>query len=483
MPDRPTTFHRDSLYIDGAWTPGDSRPVEVVDPTTEEVTGSAPFGTPADVRRAVDAARQAFDHGPWPRLSVAERAAALSRLAAVYTERKEEMAQLLSAEMGSPISYSRAVQCANGLVGLFASLAESFPFEEERPGPFGPSLVIREPVGVVGAITPWNFPQSTIAMKVAPALLAGCTVVLKPAPETPLDALLFAEFCDIAGIPPGVVNVVPGGRDAGEALVADPRIDKIGFTGSTEAGRTIASSCGHDLKRVTLELGGKSAAIVLDDADLDTLITALPQVMWANSGQVCTAQTRLLVPSHRYDEIVDAVVASAREVTVGDPRDEQTLMGPLVSDTHRSRVLSYIEAGLAEGAKLATGGGRPAGLERGWFVEPTVFTDVESSMRIAQEEIFGPVLSVLRYTDEDEALRIANDSRFGLSGSVWTADVDHGVRVARAVRTGTFRVNGAWGSPLAPFGGFKDSGLGRELGPEGIEAFVEVKAVGLPPAA
>jgi len=476
-------YARRELYIDGAWTPSPKeRWIEVTDPATGHAIAGATLGSPADIDAAVQAARRAFDDGPWPRLSPAERADVLGRLEAAYADRLEEMARLITDEMGSPIAYSRAVQAYSGqaILASTCALVDSFAFEERRSGPHGDSLVVREPVGVVGAIVPWNYPQATTMMKVAPALLAGCTIVLKPSPETPLDGLLLAELAEEAGLPPGALNVVPGDRDAGEALVTHPDVDKIAFTGSTAAGRRIAELCGRDLKRVSLELGGKSAAIVLDDADLAATVDGLREAALANCGQVCVAQSRLLVSERRHDEFVDALVAMVSELRVGDPRDAATEVGPLAGERHRERVEDYIRLGLDEGATLVAGGSRPAEHDAGWFVTPTVFDDVDNAMRIAQEEIFGPVLSVIRYRDEDEAVRLANDSIYGLAGSVWTADVDRGVGIARRVRTGTYRVNGAYGAPTAPFGGFKASGIGRELGPEGLTAYLEPKAIAVP---
>jgi betaine-aldehyde dehydrogenase len=359
-------------------------------------------------------------------------------------------------------------------------LARRYPFEEVRAGMLGPALVRREPVGVAAAIIPWNVPLFTAMLKLGPALAAGCTVVLKPAPETPLDAVLLAEALTEAEIPAGVVNIVPAGREVGEYLVRHAGIDKVSFTGSTAAGRRIASICGEQLKRVTLELGGKSAAIILDDADLDATVAGLLPAIIMNNGQACVAQTRVLASRRRYAEVAAALAAAFAALPVGDPADPTTMCGPLVSARQRDRVEGYIKIGRDEGAKVACGGGRPARFAKGWYVEPTVFVDVKNTMRIAREEIFGPVLAVIPYEDEADALRIANDSDYGLSGSVWTADADHGLEVARHVRTGTYTVNGFAMEFGAPFGGFKCSGVGRELGPEGLEAYLEAKQINLP---
>ncbi|GAA0922368.1 aldehyde dehydrogenase [Nonomuraea longicatena] len=469
----------DTLFIGGEWVaPAGTGTIEVVSPHTEEVVGRVPDGTAADMDRAVAAARHAFDHGPWPRLSFAERAAVIGRLADVYIARQGEMAALITEEMGSPITFSNLGQILPpiGMLQFYAEYGSAFEQEDERPGLFGPITVRREPVGVVAAIVPWNVPQFVTMTKIAPALLAGCSIVLKPAPETPLDAYLLAEIVQEAGVPAGVLNIVPAGREAGEHLVAHPGVDKVAFTGSTEAGRRIAAVCGRQLKRVSLELGGKSAAIILDDADLPASMNMLSMASLMNNGQACIAQTRILASRHRYDEVVEAVAAMVAGQAVGDPSDPTTTVGPLVARRQQERVEGYIKIGMDEGAKVVVGGlQRP--YERGWYVAPTVFAEVGNDMRIAREEIFGPVLTVIPYADEADAIRLANDSEYGLSGSVWTADTDHGMDVARQVRTGTYGVNIVMLEANAPFGGYKASGLGRELGPEGLNGYLEYKTI------
>jgi acyl-CoA reductase-like NAD-dependent aldehyde dehydrogenase len=356
--------------------------------------------------------------------------------------------------------------------------------EENRPGMLGGrSLVLREPIGVVAAIVPWNVPQAITFLKIAPALAAGCTVVLKPAPETVLDAFLLAEAAAEAGLPDGVLNIVPGGRELGAYLVAHPQIDKVSFTGSTAAGRNIAETCGRLLRPVTLELGGKSAAIVLDDADLAATIESFFAATLLNNGQICWLGTRVLAPRSRYTEVVDTITGLARSLVIGDPLAESTQIGPLVSARQRDRVESYIAKGTGEGARLTAGGGRPEGFETGWYVQPTVFADVDPKATIAQEEIFGPVLAVIPYGDEAEATAIANDTEYGLGGSVWTSDPERGAAFARGVRTGTIGVNHYVNDPTAPFGGIKASGMGRELGPEGLTAFQVLKTIYLDPSA
>jgi aldehyde dehydrogenase (NAD+) len=473
----------DRFYIGGEWVePAGSELIDVISPHTEEVIGRVPDGTAADMDRAVAAAREAFDNGPWPWMAPEERAAAVGKLADLYAAKLGEFAELITEEMGSPITFSQLAQAPQPqmMLSYFAELGKTFPFEDERQGLFGPVIVRREPVGVVAAIVPWNVPQFTIMTKLPAALVAGCTVVIKPAPETPLDSYLLAELIHEAGIPAGVVNIVPAGREAGEHLVSHPGVDKVAFTGSTAAGRRIGAICGEQLKRCSLELGGKSAAIILDDADLAATVGWLEMASLMNNGQACVAQTRILAPRSRYDETVDAVVGMVSGLKVGDPGDAATQIGPLVAKRQQDRVEGYIAVGQEEGAKLVTGGSHASGHDRGWYVAPTVFADVDPGMRIAREEIFGPVLAVIPYESEADAIAIANDSDYGLAGTVWTADNDHGMEVARKVRTGTYGVNMYMIDTCAPFGGYKSSGIGRELGPEGLMQYLELKSIARP---
>lgn len=471
----------DALFIGGRWAPRPSSPaIEVVSPHDAHIVGRAPMATPDDVDLAVASARHAFDTGPWPNLEPSERVALLRRFADVYEARQEEMALLITAETGSPVTFSRLGQAWApwSLLDVTLGLASLIEWEEERPGLFGRTLVRREPVGVVAAIAPWNVPQMTIMSKLAPALVAGCTVVVKPSPETPLDALLMAEWIAEAGLPEGVVSVLPAGREVGEYLVSHPGIDKVAFTGSTVAGRRIGSICGEQIKRVGLELGGKSAAIILDDADLAGVATGLRFASFMNSGQACAAQTRVLSPRQRHDEVADALGEVARGLVVGDPFEEATEIGPMVSRRHQDRVSGYIALGIEEGARVVAGGpGEPDGLGGGCYVRPTVFASVENSMRIASEEIFGPVVVVIPYDGEEEAVRIANESEYGLAGSVWTGDESHGLEVARRIRTGTIGINKYAPDLSSPFGGYKASGIGREYGREGLEEYFELKSI------
>jgi betaine-aldehyde dehydrogenase len=474
---------RDTLYIGGEWVaPSTSAQIEVISPFTEETIGVVPEAREADVDRAVEAAHAAFDdgNGAWPQTSPKERADTIRAISQGIQARMQEFADLITAENGAPASFSLMGQVLASTIVLdgFADLTENHAFEEERPGALGPCLVRKAPVGVAAGIIPWNVPLFITSMKLGACLASGSTMVLKPAPETPLDSYLLGEVLEAVGLPKGVVNIVAAGREVGEYLVRHPGVDKVSFTGSTAAGRKVGAICGEQLKRCTLELGGKSAAVILDDADLAAAIPALLPSAIMNNGQACVAQTRILAPRSRYDEVVDALAAAVSEQKVGDPMDPTVGVGPLVAERQRDRVEGFLKSGRDEGARVVVGGGRPADLAKGWFVEPTVFADVRNDMTIAREEIFGPVLSVIAYDGDDDAARIANDSDYGLSGSVWTTDRDRGVEMARKVRTGTYAVNGMATIDLRnPFGGFKSSGIGRELGPEGLEAYLETQTI------
>jgi aldehyde dehydrogenase (NAD+) len=409
-----------------------------------------------------------------------ERAGVLKRVRNALEANREDFAELVTDEMGAPITQSRSIQLGAplALFDAYLELLESFPFRDERTAASGSALVVREPVGVVAAVVPWNVPLTVAVQKLAPALLMGCTVVLKPAPETSLTTLAFAQLFHDAGLPPGVLNVVPAGVDASEHLVGHPGVDKVTFTGSTRAGRRIASMCGQNLKRVTLELGGKSAAIVLDDADLTAAVESLRMGSLRNSGQICTLKTRILVSERRHDELVERLVEMVESMPVGDPHDPATQIGPMVTERQRDVVENYIQIGKDEGAVPVLGGGeRPR--SRGWFADPTIFTEVAPGMRIAQEEVFGPVLAVIQYADDDSAVDIANNSDFGLSGAVFTGDVERGLALASRIRTGMVEINGHSVGFHAPSGGFKSSGIGREAGREGMEEYTEVKSYGL----
>ncbi len=480
----PTTAplsHPDRFFIGGQWVePSSDQTIDVVDSGTEELYYSIAEAAPADVSMAVAAARRAFDEGPWPRLPHEERAGYLRALGAGLQERNDVLAQLWPRESGALYKMAQfAGMIGSGTLGSYAALAGTFPFEEECPptigGEFG--LLVREPVGVVGAIIPWNAPMALICHKIGPALLAGCTVVLKSSPEAPGEAYVVAEVAEKIGLPPGVLNVLTADREVSELLVRDPGVDKITFTGSTAAGRRIASLCGDRIARCTLELGGKSAAVILDDMDLVTAAKTIARVECALSGQVCSSLTRIVVTRNRHDELVDVLANVFSKVRVGDPFDEQTQMGPLVAERQRDRVEGYIAKGIDEGAKLVTGGGRPKDLDRGWYVEPTLFGDVDNNSTIAREEIFGPVLSVIAASDEKDAVRIANDTIYGLNASVFTNDVDRAREVAGELRSGTVGHNAFRTDFGMAFGGFKQSGIGREGVKEGLLPFLETKAV------
>jgi acyl-CoA reductase-like NAD-dependent aldehyde dehydrogenase len=469
------------LYIDGRWGPSDgSATIAVHHAATGEMIGEVAEGTVADVDRAVAAARRAFP--PWSAVPRDERLELLARLQKTMSARADELAATIATEVGTPLKISRIVQVGlpNRVLGQITELMAELPLEET----VGQSVVVREPIGVVGVITAWNYPLQQVVQKAGAALATGCTVVVKPSEVAPLSALALAEMIDEVGFPPGVFNLVTGfGPVVGEALAAHPGVDMITFTGSTRAGRRVAEVAAATVKRVTLELGGKSANVILDDADLEQAVSAGVQNCFMNSGQTCTAWTRMLVPRSRLPEAEDIARRRAEGYRLGDPLDPATTLGPLATAAQQSRVRTYIERGLAEGARLVTGGTElPDGAGAGNYVAPTIFSDVRPDMAIAREEIFGPVLSILPYDTEDEAIAIANDSIYGLSGAVWSADRSRAERVARRLRTGQVDVNGSFFNPLAPFGGYKQSGLGRELGRYGLEEFLETKSIQLPSA-
>ena len=469
------------LFVGGKWVDAHKGGrIEVVSPQSEAVIATVAEATEADVDDCVAAARNAFDNGPWPRLSVSERATFLRNISSRLEARLPELARAWVDQVGALASVAPFVIGAGKFwFDFYADLAATFPFEERR-APFdghGSAFIVREPVGVVAAIAPWNNPFGIMTGKIAPALLAGCTVIMKPAPETPLEAYIIAEAAEEAGLPPGVLNLAAAHREAADHLASHHGVDKVSFTGSVLAGRRIASVCGQRLARCTLELGGKSAAIVLDDYDVAKAAKTLANTISMSAGQVCATLSRVIVSRRRHDDLIDALRAEMGAIRVGDPNDASAQMGPLAMERQRTRVENYIGVGKQEGAVLVSGGGRPSHLPRGFYLEPTLFTGVQRGMRIAQEEIFGPVLAVLTYDTEDEAVRIANDSPFGLYGAVFTGDVDRAYRVARGVRTGTFSHNIFRFDPTLPFGGFKQSGIGREGGAEGLAGYTELKSV------
>jgi acyl-CoA reductase-like NAD-dependent aldehyde dehydrogenase len=467
----------DRFYVNGQWVaPAGTGTIDVINSTTEEVMGRVPEGTPKDIDAAVGAARAAFP--AWAETSPAERSRILGVIAANLKARSAEIADVIANEVGMPIPLATAVQAGLPAANMafFAKLAGEFQFEGES---IGNSMVVREPIGVVGCITPWNFPLHQVVAKVAPAIAAGCTVVLKPSEVAPLTSFILAEVIHESGLPAGVFNLVTGyGPVVGEALAAHPDVDMVSFTGSTRAGKRVSELAAKTIKRVALELGGKSANVILDDANLEKAVKSGVGNCYFNSGQTCSALTRMLVPREKHDEAVRIAIKAAAAFTPSDPREETSRLGPLISATQRDRVVGYIRKGIEEGATLVTGGAEPPdGLEKGYFVKPTIFANVRSDMTIAQEEIFGPVLSIIPYDDEEDAIRIANDTVYGLGGGVWSGDVERAKRVARRLRTGQVDINGASYNPFAPFGGYKQSGNGRELGKHGFEEFLEVKSL------
>ncbi len=478
-PEGVTISHPDKVWIGGVWRTGNSgRAIEIVSPNTEQVVAIVAEADEADMDAAVAAARDAFDNGPWPRLAPAERIAAIRKLAAILQDRLPEIAAAWTAQMGGLTSFAGPMHAgAIATMDAIATLAEGFEFVEKRASPMAhTALVAYEPVGVVAAIAPWNGPFGIMSSKLAYALAAGCTVIMKPSPETPLEAYILAEAIDAAGLPPGVVNLVCGHREASDHLVCNPGVDKVSFTGSTVAGRRIASVCGERIARYTLELGGKSAAIVRDDFTTEQTAGLMAGTITMLSGQVCAMLSRLIVPRKRHDEIADAIATAMKKTVIGHSDDPMTQLGPLAMKRQLERVEGYIEEGKRT-ADLVTGGGRPAHMNRGYFIEPTLFANVKNDSRIAQEEIFGPVLSLIPCEDEEDAIRIANESNYGLAGSVLTHDADAAYRIARRVRTGGVSQNGLRLDFGLPFGGFKQSGVGREGGIEGLKGYLEQKTI------
>jgi betaine-aldehyde dehydrogenase len=471
---------RSQLYIDGKWVnPSDAESIEVVNPATEDVIGRVPSAKQADVDRAVSAARKALHS--WSETPVEKRKVYLGKIHQGLLDRCEEIAVTITAEVGMPIKLSRQIQARlpATVMASYLSLIDDYPFSEK----IGNSLIVKEPVGVAACITPWNYPLHQVVAKLAPALAAGCTVVVKPSEVAPLSAFILAEIVDEAGLPPGVFNLVTGyGETAGEALAGHPEVDLVSFTGSLRAGRRVGELAAKAIKRVSLELGGKSASLILDDADLAGAVKGTVSSCFINSGQTCSALTRMLVPEARYQEAAALAVEFAAGYAPGDPTSDKTRLGPLVSAVQRARVLHYLRQGVLEGAELLTGGAEsvPAS-ETGFFVQPTIFGRVTAGMTIAREEIFGPVLSIITYKDIDEAIDIANGTEYGLAAAVWSSDREKAMQVARRLQAGQVDINGAAFNPLAPFGGFKQSGHGRELGKYGLEEFLEVKAIQLNP--
>lgn len=473
--------HRDRLFIGGRWVaPLAGGRITLVNPATEEAFTEVAEAREADMDLAVAAAREAFDNGPWSRLTHQQRAERVLDLANRLEARHGELASAWTQQIGGLASFAPNVTVGGTFqLKYFAGLAGTYPFETRQPASMGPgqAIIVREPVGVVAAIAPWNAPYAIMMQKIAPALVAGCTVIMKPSPETPLEAYIVAECAEEAGFPPGVINLVPAHREASDHLVRNPGVDKVGFTGSTAAGRRIASVCGERIARVTLELGGKSAALVLDDFPIEQAAAILTGTICTMSGQVCATLSRVIVPRHRYDQLAEAIVAAMANIRVGDPLDPQSQMGPLAMQRQLHRVQGYVASAKEQGATIACGGGQPAHLHKGYYFEPTLFTNVDNRMSIAQEEIFGPAISLIACEDEADAIRIANDSIYGLNGAVFTPDAQKAYQVGRQLRTGCVGHNGLRMDFMAPYGGFKQSGIGREGGPENFQAYTETKTI------
>jgi len=472
--------HPDRLFIGGQWVkPAAGGEIELVSPATEQVFAKVAEAREADMDAAVAAARKAFDEGPWPRLTHAERADYLRKMADILEPRIPQLASAWTEQIGGLAAMGPGMHFGGVMqYRFYADLAATYEFERRQPSMVGgTAVIVREPVGVVAAIAPWNAPFMIMTTKVAPALLAGCTVIMKPSPETPLETYILAEAAETAGIPPGVINLVPSHREAADHLVRNPGVDKVGFTGSTVAGRRIASVCGERIARYTLELGGKSAALIMDDYDIGHAAKVLSGTITVLTGQVCATLSRAIVPKKRHDELAEAIVAEMKAVRIGDPYDPQTQMGPVAMKRQLERVEGYIAKGVAEGAKLAAGGQRPSHMNRGYYIEPTLFTHVDNSSTIAQEEIFGPVLSLIPAEDEEDMIRLANQSIYGLNGAVLTHDAQKAYDVARRVRTGAIGQGGLKLDFALPFGGFKQSGVGREGGAEGILPYLETKTI------
>ncbi len=471
-----------NFYIGGEWVaPQSDRKLELISPVTEECFLKVPEASEKDIDRAVRAARKAFDEGPWPRMTPQERSTYVLAMGKELEKRLPLFVNTWTSQVGAPHGFASYVTTHGPMIfEFYGNLAAKADFTEIRDVIGGKAAIIREPVGVVALITPWNAPVPLTSYGLAAALVAGCTIVSKPAPETPLEGQLFAECAEAAGLPPGVFNVVPAGREVGDYLINRPEIDKVGFTGSVAGGKRVAEVCAKRLARCTLELGGKSPAVIMDDADLSNALGAIVPFSMPFTGQICFSLTRVLVSKKRHDEVVDAYTQAVKSIVIGDPWKAETQMGPLSMKRQLDRVMGYIEKGRQEGATLVTGGGRPKDMNRGYYVEPTIFTNVEPDMTIAKEEIFGPVVSVMPYDDEEDAIRIANESTYGLSGAVFTKDPEKGLALARRIRTGNVTVNGLNLQVTVPFGGYKQSGIGRVGGPEGLEGYQEIKTVYLP---